>query len=171
MRARQFSCPTSGVATQAACGQHVANTRRYLGERDIGRTVGARRRDKMGLGPTREGVGDAARESILRFRVQAVLRIEISITETDTLSGGESKPQESENSKQSTRGKDGRLKSALRRQKNCSAPKARPNARAGTSLSITLLLPCPLLSVLGGNLSKLDAGTSLSVSGASRCHF
>ena len=53
----------------------------------------------------------------------------------------------------------------------CSAAGARLNARTGTSLSIALLLPCPLLPVPGGNLFKIDAGTSLSVSGASRCHF
>ena len=46
-------------------------------------------------------------------------------------------PRESENSERSTRGKDGRQKSALR--KNCSAPEARLNARAGTSLSIAPL--------------------------------
>ena len=35
---------------------------------------------------------------------------------------------------------------------------------------MALLLPCPFLPVPGGNLSKLDAGTSLRVSRASRCH-
>ena len=50
-------------------------------------------------------------------------------------------------------------------------PESRGNARAGTSKIIALPLPCPLLPVPGGNLSKLDSGSSQSVSGASRCHF
>ena len=124
----------------------------------------------MGLGPARVGLGGAARESVFRSSVRAVSRIEASRTETHA-KPREIQPRESENSERSTRGKDGRQKSALRRQKYCSAPEARLNARAGASLSIALLLPCPLLPVPGGNLSKLDAGTSLSVSGASRCHF
>ena len=47
-------------------------------------------------------------------------------------------------------------------------PESRGNARAGASKIIALLLPCPLLPVLGGNLSKLDAGRSKSVSGVPR---
>ena len=50
-------------------------------------------------------------------------------------------------------------------------PESRGNARAGTSKIIALLLPCPLLPVPGGNLSKLDAVSSKSVSGVPRCHF
>ena len=53
----------------------------------------------------------------------------------------------------------------------CNAPEARLNARAGTSFVIAVLLPCPLLAVLGVNSSKQDAGMQLGVSGASRCHF
>ena len=79
--------------------------------------------------------------------------------ETTTPSRGESN-RGSQNSELSTRGKDGRRKSALRRQKNCSAPEARLNARAGTSLSIALLLPYLLLPVPGGNLSKLERNFS-----------
>ena len=44
-------------------------------------------------------------------------------------------------------------------------PESRGNARDGTSKIIALLLPCPLLPVPGGNLSKLDAGSSKSVFG------
>ena len=47
-------------------------------------------------------------------------------------------------------------------------PESRGNARDGTSKIIALLLPCPLLPVPGGNLSKLDAGSSQSVSGVPR---
>ena len=50
-------------------------------------------------------------------------------------------------------------------------PESRGNACAGTCKIIALLLPCPLLPVSGGNLSKLDAGSSKSVSGVTRCHF
>ena len=51
------------------------------------------------------------------------------------------------------------------------APESRGNARDGTSKIIALLLPCPLLPVPGGNLSKLDAGSPKSVSGVPQCHF
>ena len=51
------------------------------------------------------------------------------------------------------------------------APESRENARAGTSKIIALLLPCLLSPVPGGNLSKLDAVSSLSVSGVPRSHF
>ena len=63
-------------------------------------------------------------------------------------------------------------KNQLRDGKIITARRGRACKRARRhELSIALLLPCPLLPVPGGNLSKLDAGTSLSVSGASRCHF
>ena len=102
--------------------------------------------------------------------MRAVSRIEVSRTKTDTPS-----------QKHPTAGvREFRTKHLRKRRatkissetaKVRSAPEARLNARTGTSLSIALLLPCPLLPVPGGNLSNLDAGTSLSVSGASWCHF
>ena len=49
--------------------------------------------------------------------------------------------------------------------KVCNVPESRGNACAGTSQIIALLLPCFLLPVPGGNLTKLDAGSSKSVSG------
>ena len=53
----------------------------------------------------------------------------------------------------------------------CNVPESRGNARAGTSKIIALLLLCSLLPVPGGNLSKLDAVSTKSVSGVPRCHF
>ena len=80
-------------------------------------------------------------------------------------------PRESENSEQSTRGENGRQRSEPRRQKCATCRNRAENARAGTNKIIALLLPCPLLPVPGGNLSKLGAGSSKNVSGVPRCHF
>ena len=44
------------------------------------------------------------------------------------------------------------------------APESRGNILAGTNKIIALLLSCPLSPVPDGNLSKLDAVNSLSVS-------
>ena len=121
-----------------------------------------RRPSKLGLGSARVGVdgiraGGFTNQDIDNENEHAKPRI--------------IQPRGSENLKRSTRDKDGRQKYALRRRNNCSALEARLNARAGTSLSIALRLPCPLSRVSVKNMSKLDTGTSLSVSGASRCHF
>ena len=51
------------------------------------------------------------------------------------------------------------------------APGARLNARNGTISVIAVLLPSPLLAVLGVNSSKREAGMRLGVSGTSRCHL
>ena len=50
-------------------------------------------------------------------------------------------------------------------------PESRGNARAGKGKIIALLVPCPLLPVPGGNLSKLHSRGPKSVSGVPRCHF
>ena len=81
-RATQFSCQTSSVAAEAACGQRVTTTRRHLREPDTGiwpaRDGGALK----GLSPARVGVGGAARESVFRSSVRAVSRIEVPRPET-----------------------------------------------------------------------------------------
>ena len=125
----------------------------------------------MGLGPAGVGVGGAARENVFRSSVRAVSRIEVSRPETDTPSREESDRGGQRTQNEAPAEKTGDQKSAPRWQNYCSAPESRGNARAGASKSIALLLPCPLLPVPSRSSSKLDAGSSLSISRATRYHF
>ena len=124
----------------------------------------------MGLGPARVCVGGAARESVFRSSVLAVSRIELPRPETYMPSRDESNrgSQRTQNSNP-RRKRATKIRTEMAKARN--VPESRGNARAGTSKVIALLLPCPLLPVPGGNLSKLYARGSQSVSGVPQYHF
>ena len=77
----------------------------------------------------RQGVGGAARESVFRSSMRAVSRTEVSRPETDTPSQEESNRGNQRTQNEAPAEKTGDQKSTPRRQRYCSAPEARINAR------------------------------------------